>query len=58
MGVRPRVVFVTDIVTPYMVAVLEELAKRVDLAALFCSRTGSRGGEWAFDGDFAFRYRV
>ena len=58
MGVRPRVVFLTDIVTPYMVAVLDELAKRVDLAAVFCSRTGSRGGEWAFDDAFGFRYRV
>jgi glycosyltransferase involved in cell wall biosynthesis len=58
MGARPRVVFLTDIVTPYMVAVLEELAKRVDLAAVFCARTGSRGGEWAFDNSFGFRYRV
>lgn len=58
MGARPRVVFLTDIVTPYMVAVLEELAKRVDLAALFCARTGSRGGEWAFDRPFGFRSKV
>jgi glycosyltransferase involved in cell wall biosynthesis len=58
MAAPPRVVFVTDIVTPYMVAVLEELGKRVDLAAMFCAQTGSRGGEWAFDGSFGFRYRV
>jgi glycosyltransferase involved in cell wall biosynthesis len=58
MGARPRVVFLTDIVTPYTVAVLEQLAKRVDLAVLFCARTGSRGAEWAFDAPFGFRYRV
>jgi glycosyltransferase involved in cell wall biosynthesis len=58
MGARPRVVFVTDIVTPYMVAVLEELAKRVDLAALFCAHTGSRGGAWAFDRSFGFRHEI
>jgi hypothetical protein len=58
MGARPRVVLVTRHRDPYMVAVLEVLAKRVDLAAPFCSRTGIRGGDWAFDGDFGFRYRV
>jgi glycosyltransferase involved in cell wall biosynthesis len=58
MGARPRVVFLTDIATPYMVAVLEELAQRVDLAVLFCARTASRGGEWAFDRPFGFRHKV
>jgi glycosyltransferase involved in cell wall biosynthesis len=49
---------VTDIITPYMVAVLGALARRVDLTALFCSQTGTRGAEWAFDEPFPFRHRV
>ena len=55
---RPKVAFVTDIVTPYMVAVLGALAQRVDLAAVFCARTGTRGADWAFDAPFPFRHRV
>ena len=43
MGARPRVVFLTDIVTPYMVAMLDELAKRVDLAAVFCCANRQQG---------------
>jgi glycosyltransferase involved in cell wall biosynthesis len=55
---RPRVVFLTDIVTPYTVAVLEALGRRVDLTALFCSQTGTRGADWAFEEPFPFRHRV
>jgi glycosyltransferase involved in cell wall biosynthesis len=54
----PRVVFLTDIVTPYTVAVLAALSRRVDLTALFCSRTGTRGAAWAFGEPFPFRHRV
>jgi glycosyltransferase involved in cell wall biosynthesis len=54
----PTVAFVTDIVTPYMVAVLAELAARVDLVAVFCAETGSRGAEWAFGTPLPFRHRV
>jgi hypothetical protein len=61
MGAAPpratKVAFITDIVTPYMVAVLEALAQRVDLVALFCAHTGSRGADWAFAEPFAFRHR-
>src|SRR5688500_2331786 len=58
MQAGTRVAFVTDIVTPYMVAVLEQLTTRVDLLALFCARTGSRGAAWAFEEAFAFRHRI
>jgi len=54
----PRVVFLTDIVTPYTVAVLSALAERVHLVALFCAQTGTRGAEWVFDKPFPFRHRV
>jgi glycosyltransferase involved in cell wall biosynthesis len=58
MGARPRVVFLTDVVTPYIVAVLSELARRVDLTALFCARTGTRSAEWALAEPLPFRHRV
>jgi glycosyltransferase involved in cell wall biosynthesis len=54
----PRVVFLTDIVTPYMVAVLTALARRVELTALFCSRSGTRSAGWAFADPLPFRHRV
>lgn len=57
-GPSTRVVFLTDIVTPYMVAVLSALAREVDLTALFCSRTGTRGAAWTFAEGFPFRHRV
>lgn len=41
-GRRLRVVFVTDIVTPYMAAVFEALSRRSDLTVLFCAQSGSR----------------
>ena len=43
---EPRVTFVTDIKTPYTVAVMGALAKRVDLTVLFSSESGSRAMEW------------
>lgn len=55
---RPAVTFVTDIVTPYMVAVLSALARRVQLSTVFCAETGTRGADWAFDAPFPFRHRV
>jgi glycosyltransferase involved in cell wall biosynthesis len=55
---RPRVVFLTDIVTPYMAAVMEALAARVELTALFCSQTGTRAADWAFEDGLRFRHRV
>jgi glycosyltransferase involved in cell wall biosynthesis len=58
MRAPPRVVFLTDILTPYMVAVLEALAERLDLVALICASRGSRGADWAFPRPFRFRYRV
>lgn len=54
--VRRRVVFVTDIVTPYMVAVLEALGDICDLVVLFCSQTGTRGMGWQVD--ISFRHEI
>ena len=53
-----RVAFITDIVTPYMVAVLEALAERARVTALFCARTGSRGMAWSGNGDIRFRHEL
>jgi glycosyltransferase involved in cell wall biosynthesis len=57
MGQR-RVAFVTDIVTPYMVAVLEALSRRCALTALFCSRSGTRGLAWSLDGELPFEHEL
>ena len=56
-GRRLRVVFVTDIVTPYMAAVFEALSRRSDLTVLFCAQSGSRAMPWAF-GELPFRHQV
>jgi glycosyltransferase involved in cell wall biosynthesis len=58
MNGSPRVAFLTDIVTPYMVAVLADLARRVELTALFCANTGTRAAEWALTEPLPFRHRV
>jgi len=58
MTILPRVVFLTDIPTPYMIAVLRALARRVDLTVVFCARRGSRGADWAFRPELGFRHRV
>lgn len=54
----PRVTFVTDIVTPYAVAVFSALAERCRLTAIFCSRSGSRGLGWQFPDELPFRHRI
>jgi glycosyltransferase involved in cell wall biosynthesis len=43
---RRRVAYVTDIPTPYGLALLRALARRVDLTALFSARKGHRGMAW------------
>jgi glycosyltransferase involved in cell wall biosynthesis len=55
-GARLRVAFLTDIVTPYLAAVLEWLSVYTDLTVLFCSRTGTRGMDWTVD--LTFRHEV
>jgi glycosyltransferase involved in cell wall biosynthesis len=45
--IEPRVAFLTDIPTPYMLRVLEALSERLDLTALFCAATGSRAMPWS-----------
>jgi glycosyltransferase involved in cell wall biosynthesis len=54
----PRVTFVTDIVTPYAVAVFSALAERCRLTVVFCSRSGSRGLAWEFPDELQFSHRV
>jgi glycosyltransferase involved in cell wall biosynthesis len=54
----PRVVFLTDIPTPYIIEVMRELSLRVDLLCLFCAEKASRGMDWNFDGNLGFRYLV
>jgi glycosyltransferase involved in cell wall biosynthesis len=43
----PRIAFVTDIPTPYMLAVFEALAERCRLTVLFCSLSGTRAMPWS-----------
>jgi glycosyltransferase involved in cell wall biosynthesis len=52
-----RVAFVTDIITPYSVAVLEQLARKVDLVVLFCAASGTRGLQWRF-GALPFEHAI
>ena len=52
-----RLTFLTDIPTPYVVAVLGALSKRCDLTVLFCSYSGTRALAWEFS-DIPFRHRV
>jgi glycosyltransferase involved in cell wall biosynthesis len=54
----PRVTVVTDIVTPYAVAVFSELASLCRLTVIFCARAGSRGLAWEFPDALPFRHRV
>lgn len=49
---RFRIAFITDIITPYSVAVLGALAEMSDFTAIFGARTGSRGMPWALDPPF------
>ncbi|MDP9344116.1 MAG: glycosyltransferase family 4 protein [Actinomycetota bacterium] len=54
---RPRVVFVGDIPTPYVVPWLRELAELVDLTAIFAAARGSRGQAWDL-GDLGIHHVV
>lgn len=55
---RPRVVFLTDIPTPYIIEIMRELSLRVDLLCLFCAERASRGMDWNFDSKLGFRHLV
>jgi len=52
-----RIAFVTDIVTPYMVAVFEALALRAELTVIFCSLTGTRAMPWSTT-ELSFKHRI
>lgn len=54
----PRVVFLTDIPTPYIIEVMRELSSRVDLVCLFCAETASRGMNWDFGNRLGFGHFV
>ena len=54
----PRVVFLTDIPTPYIVEIMHELSLRVDLLCLFCAQKASRGMDWSFERQLGFRHLV
>lgn len=55
---KPKVVFLTDVVTPYMVAVFTALSELVELTVLFCSASGSRTMSWRFGDVLPFRHQV
>jgi glycosyltransferase involved in cell wall biosynthesis len=55
---RLRITFLTDIPTPYMLAVLSALDRRCDLTAIFCATSGSRAMGWRLPSRLAFRGRV
>jgi glycosyltransferase involved in cell wall biosynthesis len=57
-AVRRRVALVTDIPTPYMLEVLKALGSLVDLTAVFCAHTASRGMPWAAGEELPFEHRV
>jgi glycosyltransferase involved in cell wall biosynthesis len=56
-GARRSLVFVTDIITPYTIAVMTELAGLADLTVLFATARSGRGQDWAFS-DLPFRHVV
>ena len=55
-GFHPRVVFLTDIPTPYIIEIMRELSLRVDLLCLFCAGSASRGMNWNFENKLGFRH--
>lgn len=54
---RTRVAFVTDVPTPYVIALLRALSHKVDLTALFSSDVSTRGLPWQF-GDLGFAHAI
>jgi glycosyltransferase involved in cell wall biosynthesis len=55
---HPRVVFLTDIPTPYIIEIMRELSLRVDLFCLFCAWRAQRGMNWNFERKLGFRHFV
>ncbi|HEX7895770.1 MAG TPA: glycosyltransferase family 4 protein, partial [Terriglobales bacterium] len=55
---RRRVVFLTDIPTPYFNEVMRALALKVDLFCLFCAGSAGRGMDWKFAKTLGFPHRV
>src|SRR4051812_46422400 len=57
-GQAPRVTFVTDIVTPYMVTQFGALAAQSRLHLVFCAETGSRAMPWDLADRLSFSHEV
>jgi glycosyltransferase involved in cell wall biosynthesis len=57
-GAAPRVTFVTDIVTPYMVTQFDALATQSRLHVIFCAQTGSRAMPWDLADRLSFSHEV
>jgi glycosyltransferase involved in cell wall biosynthesis len=55
---RRRVVFLTDIPTPYLNEVVRALSRKVDLLCLFCAGSAGRGMDWNFEKELGFAYSV
>lgn len=55
---RTRVAFITDIPTPYVVALLRALTRHIDLSVVFSAENSTRGMPWRFSTDFGFRHSV
>lgn len=55
---HPRIVFLTDIPTPYIIEIMRELSLRVDLLCLFCAGRARRGMDWNFERKLGFRHFV
>jgi glycosyltransferase involved in cell wall biosynthesis len=55
---RRRVVFLTDIPTPYIIEVMRELSLKVDLFCLFCAESAGRGMNWNLERKLEFPHFV
>src|SRR3954452_4699196 len=53
----PRVTFVTDIATPYMIAQFDALARESALNVVFCAQTGQRALPWELS-ELPFRHEM
>jgi len=55
---RPRVVFLTDIPTPYMIEIMRALSLNADLLCMFCAASAGRGMNWNFESKLGFQHLV
>ncbi len=55
---RPRVVFLTDIPTPYIAEIMRALSLNVDLLCMFCAARAGRGMNWNFESKLGFPHII